>query len=29
VVSGDADLLDLTPSEDIPILRLAEFLTRL
>jgi len=29
VVSGDADLLDLTPFEDIPILRPAEFLARL
>ena len=29
VVSGDADLLDLTPFENIPILRPAEFLARL
>jgi len=29
VVSGDVDLLDLTPFEDIPILRPAEFLARL
>jgi putative PIN family toxin of toxin-antitoxin system len=29
IVSGDADLLDLTPFEDIPILRPAEFLARL
>jgi putative PIN family toxin of toxin-antitoxin system len=29
VVSGDADLLDLTPYEDILILRPAEFLARL
>jgi len=29
IVSGDADLLDLTPFENIPILRPAEFLARL
>jgi len=29
IVSGDADLLNLTPFEDIPILRPAEFLARL
>ena len=29
IVSGDADLLDLAPFEDIPILRPAEFLARL
>jgi uncharacterized protein len=29
VVSGDADLLDLTPFDGIPILRPAEFLARL
>jgi putative PIN family toxin of toxin-antitoxin system len=29
IVSGDADLLDLTPFEGIPILRPAEFLARL
>jgi putative PIN family toxin of toxin-antitoxin system len=29
IVSGDADLLDLTPFEDIPILHPAEFLARL
>jgi len=29
IVSGDADLLDLTPFQDIPILRPAEFLARL
>jgi putative PIN family toxin of toxin-antitoxin system len=29
VVSGDADLLVLTPFEDIPIMRPAEFLARL
>jgi predicted nucleic acid-binding protein len=29
LVSGDADLLDLTPFEGIPILRPAEFLARL
>ena len=29
IVSGDADLLDLTPFERIPILRPAEFLARL
>lgn len=29
IVSGDADLLDLTPFESIPILRPAEFLARL
>jgi putative PIN family toxin of toxin-antitoxin system len=29
VVSGDADLLDLTPFENIPVLRPAEFLARL
>ena len=29
IVSGDADLLALTPFEDIPILRPAEFLARL
>ena len=29
IVSGDADLLDLSPFEDIPILRPAEFLARL
>ena len=29
VVSGDADLLALTPFEDIPIMRPAEFLARL
>ena len=28
IVSGDADLLDLTPFEDIPILRPAEFLVK-
>ena len=28
VISGDADLLDLTPFESIPILRPAEFLAR-
>jgi uncharacterized protein len=28
IVSGDADLLDLSPFEIIPILRLAEFLAR-
>lgn len=28
VISGDADLLDLTPFEGIPILRPAEFLAR-
>jgi uncharacterized protein len=29
IISGDADLLDLTPFENIPILRPAEFLARL
>ena len=29
IVSGDADLLDLTPFENIPILRPAKFLARL
>jgi putative PIN family toxin of toxin-antitoxin system len=29
IVSGDADLLDLTPFQEIPILRPAEFLARL
>lgn len=29
IVSGDADLLDLTPFQEIPILRPAEFLRRL
>ena len=29
IVSGDADLLDLNPFEEIPILRPAEFLARL
>lgn len=29
IVSGDTDLLDLTPFEEIPILRPAEFLARL
>ncbi len=29
IVSGDADLLDLTPFQDIPILRPAEFLARI
>ena len=29
IVSGDADLLDLTPFQEIPILRRAEFLARL
>jgi putative PIN family toxin of toxin-antitoxin system len=29
IVSGDADLLDLTPFEEIPILRPAQFLARL
>jgi putative PIN family toxin of toxin-antitoxin system len=29
IVSGDADLLVLTPLENIPILRAAEFLARL
>lgn len=29
IVSGDADLLDLTPFREIPILRPAEFLARL
>ena len=29
IVSGDGDLLDLTPFEEIPILRPAEFLARL
>jgi predicted nucleic acid-binding protein len=29
IVSGDADLLVLTPFQDIPILRSAEFLARL
>jgi putative PIN family toxin of toxin-antitoxin system len=29
IVSGDADLLDLTPFENIPILRPTEFLARL
>jgi len=29
IVSGDADLLDMTPFEEIPILRPAEFLARL
>jgi len=29
IVSGDADLLDLTPFQNIPILRPAEFLARL
>jgi len=29
IVSGDADLLDLSPFENIPILRPAEFLARL
>ncbi len=29
IVSGDADLLELTPFQDIPILRPAEFLARL
>ncbi len=29
IVSGDEDLLDLTPFQDIPILRPAEFLARL
>ncbi len=29
IVSGDSDLLDLTPFEKIPILRPAEFLARL
>ncbi|HET9588547.1 MAG TPA: putative toxin-antitoxin system toxin component, PIN family, partial [Anaerolineales bacterium] len=29
IVSGDADLLDMTSFEEIPILRPAEFLARL
>jgi predicted nucleic acid-binding protein len=29
ILSGDADLLDLTPFREIPILRPAEFLARL
>lgn len=29
IVSGDADLLDLSPFENIPVLRPAEFLARL
>ncbi len=29
VVSGDADLLDMTPFEEIPILRPAAFLARI